>query len=145
MHYVAPLMPRTPRSVKRFVNVYRIYKSGLSTEGLARFLGTEEQPGNFRAVQVLLALSTGSPQLGKAVFFELLIDPEKDRRLRDLVGVLLDQNNSRWKTTLAALYKFVKVNENNMPLSDLRTVAPLVSRYSVHHMVSETPGETALG
>lgn len=31
MDAVAPLMPRTPRAVKRFVNIYRLYKAALST------------------------------------------------------------------------------------------------------------------
>jgi hypothetical protein len=73
MHRVAPLMPRTPRSVKRFVNIYRLYKTALSPDGLASFLGKPAQPGNFRAVQVLLALVTGTPRLAQRVFRELQV------------------------------------------------------------------------
>ena len=47
--------------------LYRLYKATLSTPALARFLGTPEHPGNFRAVQVLLALVIGAPDLAMSV------------------------------------------------------------------------------
>ncbi|MCP4766831.1 MAG: hypothetical protein GY875_11235 [Gammaproteobacteria bacterium] len=145
MHDVAPLMPRTPRSVKRFVNIYRLYKSGLSTTGLARFLGTDSHPGNFRAVQVLLALSTGSPQLARTVFSEIFDQTETDRKLSNIVELLRDRNILQWRTTLKSLGEFVVTGKNNLALADLRAVAPLVSRYSVHHLAGDSPGETNLG
>jgi len=145
MHDVAPLMPRTPRSVKRFVNIYRLYKSGLSTTGLARFMGTDSHPGNFRAVQVLLALSTGSPQLARAVFTEIFAQSEADRKLSNIIELLRLRNIQQWRTTLKSLGEFVANSKNDLRLAELRAVAPLVSRYSVHHLAGDSPGETALG
>lgn len=143
MNEIAALMPRTPRSVKRFVNIYRLYKAGLSTPALGRFLGTREQPGNFRAVQVLLALVTGEPRLAQAVFHELLKEGTSDKQLSSLVDVL-KKGEATWKTTLDALRKFAK-GDNDIKLSELNQVSALVGRYSVHHMVSQSPGECVLG
>lgn len=144
MDEVAPLMPRTPRSVKRFVNIYRLYKAALSTAGLARFLGTRDQPGNFQAVQVLLSLVIGTPDFARAVVSVLDdLDSEEPHRLSELPGLLPVPHRGAWEPTLDALEEFAH-GSNDLNLAALREVAPLVSRYSVHHMVSELPGESTL-
>ncbi len=144
MDQVAPLMPRTPRSIKRFVNIYRLYKAALSPQALGRFLGTADRPGNFRAVQVLLALVTGVPRFAQRVFGELHQGENgAARRLSDLV-VAFGEDDETWQTTLDALREFAK-GSNDLELSAVREVSPLVSRYSVHHMVSLVPGESGLG
>lgn len=143
MDKVAPLMPRTPRSVKRFVNIYRLYKATLSPLALARFLGTPAKPGNFKSVQVLLALVTGTPRLAQRVFEELQgTKGASTRRLSDLGNIGKDEET--WQTTLEALREFAH-GENDLRLDALLEVAPLVARYSVHHMVSAAPGEAGLG
>jgi len=143
MEKVAPLMPRTPRSVKRFVNIYRLYKAALTPPALGRFLGTPAMPGNFRAVQVLLALVTGTPRLAQAVFSELLRhEGGSSRRLSDLAKI--GTNEEAWRTTLDALQEFAN-GDCDLSLDSLGEVSPLVARYSVHHMVSAEPGETGLG
>ena len=144
MDDVAPLMPRTPRSVKRFVNIYRLYKAALSTPALARFIGTPENPGNFRAVQVLLALVTGTPHLAKKVLGELSSGTETNaKRLSDLVVALKDETETS-QTTLEALKDFAQA-DHDLELGSLLEVSPLVTRYSVHHMVSDSPGQSELG
>jgi hypothetical protein len=144
MDQVAPLMPRTPRSVKRFVNIYRLYKAALSPQAFARFVGTPDRPGNFRAVQVLLALVTGTPRFAQRVFGELHANEDgPTRRLSHLVNDLGDGDES-WHTTLEALREFAH-EKNDLELAELREVSTLVGRYSVHHMVSQSPGEAGLG
>jgi hypothetical protein len=145
MDQVAALMPRTPRSVKRFVNIYRLYKAALSPQAFARFLGTPDHPGNFRAVQVLLALVTGTPRFAQTVFNRLHV-PEGDpatTKLSHLVGHLDDGQESS-ATTRQALREFAR-EKNDLELTELREVSSLVGRYSVHHMVSQSPGEAGLG
>jgi hypothetical protein len=143
MDKVAPLMPRTPRSVKRFVNIYRLYKAALSTPALARFLGTPEHAGNYRAVQVLLALVIGTPDFAKSVVSVLDGLSETDQlKLSGLPG-LIETPAPTWQTTLNALGKFAH-GDDDLRLTELREVSPLVTRYSVHHMVSELPGESTL-
>jgi hypothetical protein len=146
MDKVAPLMPRTPRSVKRFVNIYRLYKAALSTNALASFLGTPEHAGNFRAVQVLLALVIGTPDFAKSVVTVLDDLAETDNAtLATLPGMIpLDERQPTWHTTLDALAKFAQ-GDDDLRLTQLREVSPLVTRYSVHHMISDLPGESTLG
>lgn len=53
---------RTPRSVKRFVNIYRLLRAGLpSHEDVVCFEGTREQPGEYQQVLLLLAMVTAFP------------------------------------------------------------------------------------
>jgi hypothetical protein len=147
MDQVAPLMPRTPRSVKRFVNIYRLYKAALAPQAFARFTGTPDRPGNFRAVQVLLALVTGMPRFAQRVFTALhasdnVTAPEQLSALVDRLEKIEDDDEA-WRTTLEALSNFAR--RNSLELTELREVASLVSRYSVHHMISKAPGEAGLG
>lgn len=144
MDKVAPLMPRTPRSVKRFVNIYRLYKATLSTPALARFVGTPEHAGNFRAVQVLLALVIGTPDFAKSVVSVLDDLTETDARTLSGLPALIDAPSPTWQTTLDAVGKFAQ-GDDDLLLTELRGVSPLVTRYSVHHMVSALPGESTLG
>jgi KAP family P-loop domain len=143
MNQVAPLMRRTPRAVKRFVNIYRLYKAALSTPGLDKFLGTPEHPGNFRAVQVFLALVIGSPDFAKRIV-EILdgLAGTNTQRLSNLPELLAPSSNPTWQTTLAALAAFAE-GDNDLELSSLREISPLVTRFSLHHMVSALPGESA--
>ena len=144
MDEVAPLMPRTPRAIKRFVNIYRLYKAALSTQGLDKFLGRPEHPGNYRAVQVLLALVIGTPDFAKAVV-EILDDvQDSDARLSDIDRLIEWPADQTWQTTRDALAEFASDDGRNLPLIWLRDVSALVTRYSLHHMVSALPGESAL-
>jgi hypothetical protein len=52
----------TPRAAKRFSNVYRILKASVPATELAKFEGNALQPGEFRAVMILLGLLTGYPR-----------------------------------------------------------------------------------
>lgn len=143
MDKVSPLMPRTPRAVKRFVNICRLYKAALSPLALARFLGTPVRPGNYRVVQVLLALVTGTPLFAERIFQELREyagDPPK--RLLDLANITTAE--PAWKTTSDALRAFCE-GDCNLPLEALKEVSGLVARYSLQNMVVQTPGEAGLG
>lgn len=140
MDKVCPLMPRTPRAVKRFINIYRLYKAALSPLGLSNFLGTPERPGNYRGVQVLLALVTGSPQLAQEVFGELReYKSGSDKKLSDLSSSI--GAGKAWETTAEALKRFAQQQDCNLPLQALKDVSRLVARYSLHNMVIQAPGE----
>jgi hypothetical protein len=150
MDEVAPLMPRTPRAVKRFVNIYRLYKAALSPSDLDKFLDREGHQGNFRAVQVLLALVIGTPDFAKAVV-KVLSTPKEPgpQQLSDLCPLLRapgdpTSQDPTWTTMLDALETFAKDELHNLMLEQLRNVAPKVTRYSLHHMVSAPPDESTL-
>ena len=58
----------TPRSAKRFTNIYRLLKAPLGPDELSVFEGTETSPGQFRAPMLLLAILTGFPHLAAPLF-----------------------------------------------------------------------------
>ena len=64
-------------------------------------------------------------------------------RLSNLVDNF-ELEDETWETTIDALREFAQ-GDNDLQLKALREVSPLVGRYSVHHMVSRVPGESALG
>lgn len=68
---LAPLFG-TPRSVKRFVNCYRLLKASVGPAWLERFQGSAgERPGEYRAALVVLAALTGTPDLAPRLLARL--------------------------------------------------------------------------
>src|SRR5262249_11998619 len=62
----------SPRSAKRFVNLYRLIRVSIADEGeLRAFIGNRVS-GQHRAALVLLALLTGYPDEADEIFHELL-------------------------------------------------------------------------
>lgn len=71
-------MFRTPRTVKRFVNTYRLLRAGLSSpKAVARFEGSETEPGSYQIAILLLAVVTSYPHLAGP--FLLALDEWLDR------------------------------------------------------------------
>lgn len=133
---LAPLLGRSPRSLKRFVNVYRLIKAGLMPVELATFV----RPGQFLdecgAVLLLLAVDTGLPQVSRE-FRELVADPGGDRGIMQLLDRVDDRIDEQgavacqgdWQR-LKAWMKEYKTTFDPSAMSFLRTWAPRVARYS---------------
>jgi hypothetical protein len=66
LEYLARLSPLigSPRAAKRFANLYRFLRAGLSGAALDRFRGSARRPGEHRAAALLLAILTGHPVEG---------------------------------------------------------------------------------
>src|SRR5207244_2340242 len=75
---------KTPRTLKRFVNVYRIIKAGLNGQELEAFVGTGPSDAQYRAVLVLLAVAYGAPDVAPT-FFRVLKNREKDEGLKEFL------------------------------------------------------------
>ncbi len=63
---------QTPRSAKRFTNIYRLLKAPLGRDELLRFEGQKTSPGEFRAAMILLAILTGFPNESVSLFEAIL-------------------------------------------------------------------------
>jgi hypothetical protein len=73
---LAPLLDRTPRSLKRFVNVYRVLKASLPPPELDDFLEGDGPLGApYRSVLLLLAVESGLPEVSAAMLEALLATP----------------------------------------------------------------------
>jgi len=54
---------KTPRSLKKYVNIYRIFRARLTIFSLDQLVGTESRPGEYPCAMVLLGIITGYPRL----------------------------------------------------------------------------------
>ena len=70
MERLSPLLGRSPRALKRFVNTYRIVKA--REPDAAAFLSEDADVPAYRAVLFLLALTTGAPVLAAGFLDEVL-------------------------------------------------------------------------
>lgn len=65
-------MFRTPRTVKRFVNIYRLLRAGLVTDkSVKEFEGEKQSPGEYQVALLLLAAITGFPNEATRFLYRL--------------------------------------------------------------------------
>ncbi len=68
---LTPLLSRSPRALKRFINVYQLIKAGLSPQEQRFFLRRVAALSDFQAVLFVLAVDTGLPEISP-IFFRTL-------------------------------------------------------------------------
>jgi KAP family P-loop domain len=89
---------RTPRSIKRFINIYRLLRASLTTDlEVARFEGTKEQPGEYQQVLLLLAVVTAFPNEATRFMYRLKNWLETGSNQSD------DNKIWHWKDALTAM------------------------------------------
>jgi hypothetical protein len=111
MTAMAAYIGRSPRRVKRFVNVYRLIKAGLPADRALAFVGPASD-GEFRTALTLLALLTGAPSLAPALMREMRIggavdadgllaclehSPVENSEIECARGALLHYQQNGWK------------------------------------------------
>lgn len=137
---LAPLVRRTPRSVKRFVNVYRLFRASRARGRLNAFLGTEDAPGPYREALLLLGLLTAAPDIAPQVFAFLhqAVGTTLEDALRDIDRKVLPFSHSSWAMIESDLRGLVQsMALNGMPplrLDALRDQLPDAARYSFLEM-----------
>jgi hypothetical protein len=89
---LAPLV-ETPREAKRLLNLYRMIRSTRNLTPAARFLGSEDQPGEYQAVVILLGLLSGHARQLEDV---LVAAPENGR-----AGGLRHRTSGTWAEFVA--------------------------------------------
>ncbi|HST62899.1 MAG TPA: P-loop NTPase fold protein [Longimicrobium sp.] len=110
---LAPLLGRSPRALKRFVNVYRLIKASLTPyemQGwMARpaFLNASALP-DYQAVLFLLAVDTGAPAAAPAIF----------RAIRELSAPLFFRVPEEMRLT----QRDVISNQRDAPIPTLQTL-----------------------
>ena len=66
------LMFRTPRTVKRFINIYRLLRAGLTSDkDVKSFEGTKRKPGEYQVALLLLAAITAFPNEANQLLYRL--------------------------------------------------------------------------
>jgi len=74
----------SPRSIKRFSNIYRLLKTGVAAEQLTAFEGSAEMPGNFQMPMLLLAMLIGCPQESVTLFSAFHFNADRGKKISDL-------------------------------------------------------------
>jgi hypothetical protein len=139
MDQLAPLIGRSPRAVKRFVNVYRILRAGLHREELSAFLGEGGAIAQFPAVIFLLAVLNGSPSLATEMFQQLTTTKIKSLKafIKELTKPHRNKRHSEWNCLLDLLNPFCELWGNKVSVATIQEWAPRVARYSFRMEMAE--------
>ena len=138
------LIGRTPRALKRFVNVYRIIKAGLGPEDLAAFVGTRPDDAQYPAVLVLLAVAHGAPEVAPTFFRVLrlkndrmIAEKQKDVGFKTFLQstvtrpATLDESfEPVWVSLTKELQHFTHSSQYDIPVGVLRKWLPVIVRYT---------------
>src|SRR6185436_7115712 len=115
---LATVIGRSPRSVKRFVNCYRLLKSSMDPADLAR----STRDGSFRTTMLLLGIVSGLPEIAPELLTDLRAAPKEtapDEWARGAAERLALDARGKWGGVLAAL--------QSLPSQGISSIAPLAT------------------
>jgi|GEM_PF-1746306 len=130
---VAPLAGRSPRSAKRFVNIYRLIRSALPAGEIDEFI--DERSGNYRPVLLLLAIVVGVPNVAVELFAHILT-VGGERKVSDIAsGITVDNAKdvaaaAEWQKARDFLIDFAATPAQDLSVGDLQAQIRRVGRYS---------------
>ena len=143
---IGNIIGKSPRTVKRFVNIYRIIKAGLDAERLAAFKGTDGRKAEYPAVLVLLSIAHGQPELTPTFFRALKLRYEKkpNLTLKTFIGEapyhnqgpaeypvqIDDELKEGWAHLIDNLNTFCDEQKIDIPLETLNKWLPVIVRYT---------------
>ncbi|HAV61169.1 MAG TPA: hypothetical protein DCY13_02250, partial [Verrucomicrobiales bacterium] len=130
MNELTDVLTRSPRSVKRFINCYRLIKAHLRPEQLAEFVGGQTGRGDYQPVMLLLAVLNGAPAVADK-FLDRLTNPHPTFAFQELVSAMdlfnAMQPSDAWTSTKQLL---------NAHWNSRREQAPR-RRWTVHQLIEE--------
>lgn len=132
---LAPLLGRSPRALKRFVNLYRLIKAGLTVAEHNEFVRhNPEELGGFQAVLFLLAVDTGLPRLSRAVFDTLLVMKQRGelsiKRFLDERDPHAFADTADWSTLKDWIDQLERPETFDRGMAVIAKWVPQVARYS---------------
>jgi hypothetical protein len=126
MQKISPLFGKTPRSINRYVNIYRIIKShgNLQVEG-------EYSEEEFRPIMFLLGVIVGYSSYAKDFIDKVMISNDSQT-----FGKLLEDNglDEKLKEHLMPFVFEIK----NFQMKDFKSNIELISRFSFRTLLAET-------
>lgn len=141
MQELSPILGRSPRSIKRFINVYRLIKVGLDEADLALFFEAHaNEVSDAQIVMFLLATLTGMPAASRLIFrmiedvYEKSAPTAAAPKLIELIGALNEDTFPSIRADLERLTDWITDFQEdelaNISISQLHKWVPRVSRYS---------------
>lgn len=104
MNELSPLLGRSPRALKRFINIYRLIKAGISDADQARFDPSTGEKAEFKIAMFLLAIVTNTPDFSQTFFsslYQLVHESKTKKTLRssDWESLLNHSENLKYPET----------------------------------------------
>jgi len=140
MREMAPFIGHSPRRGIRFVNVYRLIKTGLRDFSPETFIGLNGDRLAFRALLTQLAIVTGAPKIASAYFQHQPKEEQHNVTLCSLREKLKEDplliGSPEWAAVDGALQRLYDLNvaanlDTGVALvTALRDMAPIAARYS---------------
>jgi hypothetical protein len=128
----------SPRATKRLVNIYKLIRVTLTDkENLRVFKGTKDEPGEYRAVLLLLAMLTGYPSQAGDVLRAL--EKRSTRKMKFLTFVkkigekATEKEGGDWTRLLQALEKTIAKQETDIQFEQFGKWAGNVERFSFQY------------
>ncbi|HEX7072132.1 MAG TPA: P-loop NTPase fold protein, partial [Rhodothermales bacterium] len=129
MRTLAPIIGRSPRAVKRFINTYRLIKASLPPARRELFVMERSAESTYQHVMLLLAIVTGLPELSSQFFNELVNDdPNQIRTVGSVVDAIRAPGKSEWRR----LDRWISTRSawRDLPANIPARQASYVARYS---------------
>jgi hypothetical protein len=126
MKMLSGLVGRSPRTVKRFVNTYRIIRAGVPARRIETLL--EENPvGDYKVILLLLAIVVGTPTISVELFKAL-----RDAPPETIIDAFTEklENSAEWQKASSAITAIAKSVKGEMTVGHLREHLDNVGRYS---------------
>ncbi len=135
MKKLVPLIGRSPRAVKRFLNCYRLIKVGLTPAEFDSFVGDDGESLSYKAAMILLGVITGTPTASSYVVEQLReMSPDTSpRSLSHLVMSLEKNAELQQQPDAQRLQSFFKTHDFSQPtelFDHLYDLSPRCSRFS---------------
>ncbi len=125
----------SPRTIKRFINVYRLLRTGLSETTLKGLVGKDGNSGLYFPIIAQLAVVTGAPDSADT-FFEVL---EQQANIANTdPGLLIDAlnnnsdliNSEEWPCLLGPIKALKDKDNSSQMIANMQICANTVKRYS---------------
>jgi hypothetical protein len=138
MQLLRPLLGRSPRALKRFVNCYRLIKAGVATDAQDAFMHGSGADSPCRVVLFLLAIVTGTRSVSRPLFTALAAqsgsEPVTAQPLTTLSAVVDSVRPLADEAEFHSLEGWLQSHErgawNQVSIQLFKEWAPAVARYS---------------
>ena len=146
MKKLVPLIGRSPRAVKRFLNCYRLIKVGLAPAEFDSFVGDDGESNGFKAAMILLGVITGAPGASSFVLDELKIwNGAKEFKFDAFKAALVSKPQVLKQQDAERLVRFFNTHDFGKPSNALFEkivhFGPQVSRFSFRVDRANTAGD----